>query len=253
MSRRAVVVQVGQQFTRLTVVQTDLRLKDRPGSLCECQCGARLVVKNTHLNTGKVQSCGCLKLDLVHENGKANKLDLSGVRFGRLVVHSSEKSVPGLGWIWNCTCDCGKEIQVAAHSLRSGNTSSCGCLRDELAAARLRTYHRARRIVLTGSPAIFLTTVNKLVRIYAKDAMIKTLKRDHFRCQLCEASGVRLHVHHIIPVSVAPELAAFPDNLVTLCVECHFYKAHGGVWNKVDVDVQHGLTQMVLNRMRDGN
>ncbi len=51
-------------------------------------------------------------------------LDLTGQRFGRLVVVELAARRPVR---WNCTCDCGNTSVVAANCLRSGNTKSCGC------------------------------------------------------------------------------------------------------------------------------
>lgn len=31
---------------------------------------------------------------------------------------------------WVCQCDCGNMIEVSGHSLRQGNTKSCGCVRS---------------------------------------------------------------------------------------------------------------------------
>ena len=54
--------------------------------------------------------------------------DLSGQRFGRLLVLSSDvfisKSKPRR---WMCKCDCGKEISIRGTSLTTGSTISCGC------------------------------------------------------------------------------------------------------------------------------
>lgn len=36
--------------------------------------------------------------------------------------------------IWHCDCDCGREVDVPATSLSSGNTKSCGCLQKETIA-----------------------------------------------------------------------------------------------------------------------
>lgn len=59
-----------------------------------------------------------------------NFQDLAGRRFNRLVVAGfAGKAGPHLMWV--CVCDCGKEVSVAAGNLRSGNTSSCGCLHME--------------------------------------------------------------------------------------------------------------------------
>lgn len=57
------------------------------------------------------------------------KLDLSGKRFGNLIVISrGEKTKHGV-YRWNCKCDCGKFTSVPTNDLQSGHTRSCGCLR----------------------------------------------------------------------------------------------------------------------------
>lgn len=55
--------------------------------------------------------------------------DLTGQRFGRLLVR--ERSLPNRrgNAMWNCVCDCGQERRIAGIQLTSGRTSSCGCLR----------------------------------------------------------------------------------------------------------------------------
>jgi 5-methylcytosine-specific restriction endonuclease McrA len=45
-------------------------------------------------------------------------------------------------------------------------------------------------------------------------------------CVACGASPVE--VHHIVPVAVAPEAAADPDNLLSLCERCHIVHGHAG-------------------------
>ncbi len=68
---------------------------------------------------------------------KAPKVkDMTGLRFGRLVVTSFE----GLGdrriAKWKCHCDCGKSTVIYGTFLRRGCTSSCGCIRAENGKAR---------------------------------------------------------------------------------------------------------------------
>ena len=71
-----------------------------------------------------------------------NKLiDLVGQRFGRLtVLERAEDYIKPSGYettpMWICRCDCGKEVKVQGSNLRSGNTRSCGCLREEVMAGR---------------------------------------------------------------------------------------------------------------------
>lgn len=68
----------------------------------------------------------------------AKRLDLTGQRFGRLVVLSldpipyrSPAGKPVRRWV--CRCDCGKELSVLTNALTSkkNGTRSCGCARAE--------------------------------------------------------------------------------------------------------------------------
>ena len=58
-------------------------------------------------------------------------VNLAGKRFGRwLVLDHFEISEKGEKK-WLCRCDCGTEKLVFARSLKSGSSTSCGCLRKE--------------------------------------------------------------------------------------------------------------------------
>lgn len=60
-------------------------------------------------------------------------IDLTGQRFGRLIVASRNPISASSGHIrWNCICDCGNKVTVNGTNLVSGNTNSCGCLRIEI-------------------------------------------------------------------------------------------------------------------------
>lgn len=62
---------------------------------------------------------------------KMHSLDLIGERFGRWRV-VSKSHVSNYGAVfWRCQCDCGEERAVAAESLRSGKSTSCGCAHRE--------------------------------------------------------------------------------------------------------------------------
>lgn len=56
---------------------------------------------------------------------------LVGEKFGRLTVKSFSHR-RGANAVWICECSCGNETKARQSDLRSGNTSSCGCLRLEL-------------------------------------------------------------------------------------------------------------------------
>lgn len=70
--------------------------------------------------------------------------DITGRRFGRLVVESFAYVDAGRHSMWYCKCDCGKITVVQASSLRSGHTNSCGCLHAEK-AKRMCLSHGGRK------------------------------------------------------------------------------------------------------------
>jgi hypothetical protein len=68
------------------------------------------------------------------------RIDISGKRFGRIVVDSYSHTDSNRCAVWNCVCDCGKQIKVRGHDLRTGNTKSCGCLKSEVVKAKAKTH-----------------------------------------------------------------------------------------------------------------
>jgi hypothetical protein len=69
-----------------------------------------------------------------------NAVDLTGLRFGRLTVLELAGKDARHTTLWKCRCDCGTEIVCRSTNLRSGCTSSCGCLRDELRIVIIRNF-----------------------------------------------------------------------------------------------------------------
>lgn len=78
------------------------------------------------------------------------KNELVGKRFGRLFVIGEGPVRKNRNVCWVCKCDCGKTKIIAGHSLKSGATKSCGCLKKET----LKTVNigrKSKRLVdLTG-------------------------------------------------------------------------------------------------------
>lgn len=58
-------------------------------------------------------------------------IDLTGQRFGRLLVIRCVGRDPEGRAMWLCKCDCGNETVVHSRHLRTGATQSCGCLIKE--------------------------------------------------------------------------------------------------------------------------
>lgn len=109
----------GQRFGKLVVMKRVEGLKRKDTQwLCRCECGNETIVCGGNLRYGKTKSCGCLK--------SAFK-DLTGKRFGRLVVLERVENNKNGGARWRCVCDCGREAVSTTSMLNSGHNVSCGC------------------------------------------------------------------------------------------------------------------------------
>ena len=73
------------------------------------------------------------------------RIDLAGQRFGRLVVVRDTGTRTGDGVRWECQCDCGKTHVSGSHTLRTGKSKSCGCLKKDTLANRMRVWVERRR------------------------------------------------------------------------------------------------------------
>ena len=56
------------------------------------------------------------------------KVDLTGQRFGKLVVVKDVGRKNGTV-LWECVCECGSHVNVISTNLQCGNSKSCGCAR----------------------------------------------------------------------------------------------------------------------------
>lgn len=89
----------------------------------------------------------------------ANKRDLTGQRFGRLVVGADTGERRGPQPVWSWVCDCGATGVSQGRHLRNGSVQSCGCLRREQAA---RTSAARKGLDVTDAPEY--ATVHKRLR-----------------------------------------------------------------------------------------
>jgi len=64
-------------------------------------------------------------------------------------------------------------------------------------------------------------------RAYKTHKAMQAYRSGHTECAWCGRSK-RLDVHHVIPVSVAPEMAASETNMIMLCrkPQCHLIAGH---------------------------
>lgn len=69
--------------------------------------------------------------------------DLTGQRFGRLVVVSENGRDKIQNVLWLCRCDCGNMVTIRGSMLRAGRSKSCGCFRKDL-QSEINTTHGLR-------------------------------------------------------------------------------------------------------------
>jgi hypothetical protein len=64
-------------------------------------------------------------------------IDLTGMKFGRLTVIERAEN-RGKKPCWLCKCECGNEKVIMGIHLKSGATTSCGCLRSEKNSEKMK-------------------------------------------------------------------------------------------------------------------
>lgn len=130
----------GMNFGLLTVVgrgddYISPKGNRRPRWICKCECGGTTLAQSGTLLNGKTRSCGCLQKKLARErrqkDGYKRAMDITGQRFGRLVALYPVRVEKNVGYLWLCKCDCGNDVLEPVKRLRTGNTNSCGCLRND--------------------------------------------------------------------------------------------------------------------------
>lgn len=125
-----------QRFGKLVVIERDWeypKLKQLVSRnafwRCQCDCGNITTVNSSGLKSGNTTSCGCVfKENITNKNSN----NLLNQRFGRLTVIEKTSKRINRKIVWKCICDCGKIVEVTSSNLISGNTTSCGCYRQEI-------------------------------------------------------------------------------------------------------------------------
>ncbi len=114
----------GAKIGRWTVLE-ECRTEGKRRWKCRCVCGTERTVSEHSLRYGGSLSCGCFRKDRAD---KVNVCDLTGARFGRLLVAAQAEVTASYGgrW-WTCRCDCGKEVVFPGTLLMNGKRTSCGC------------------------------------------------------------------------------------------------------------------------------
>jgi len=93
--------------------------------------------------------------------------------------------------------------------------------------------------------------VNKSMRVYRKKG------RENGTCRCFHCGSTRnIHIHHIYPVCVAPELAGDPSNFLFACAKHHLVLCHNGNWknyvenlDQISFTLKHWTTRTQENEI----
>ena len=88
---------------------------------CQCDCGEKRTVVGWRLTNGEIKAC--------KKCSNPNYKNIVGKKFGKLtVIEDTDKRTSNRSVIWKCECECGNFCEVDGTSLRTGHTTSCGCI-----------------------------------------------------------------------------------------------------------------------------
>jgi hypothetical protein len=93
-------------------------------------------------------------------------INLAGQRFGRVSVINRVGVNLYNKPTWKCMCDCGNTFITNGHELRCGETLSCGCLRNERAAAARRKHQEGHTRLYRVWASMKSRCFNPRVKVY---------------------------------------------------------------------------------------
>ena len=129
--------ETGHIYGNLTVLsRAENNSKGQAMWNCLCSCGKVKIYSGSTLRRGQATSSGnCdIKRQRYEKKKKSNFIDLTGQRFGKLVVLEQTQKpdyVNRQTIYWKCKCDCGNYHIAEGTNLRRGNVLSCGCLKSK--------------------------------------------------------------------------------------------------------------------------
>ena len=182
----------GKMFGRLTIIERVANSKaGKARWLCKCSCGNTTTVVSSHLNTGIIKSCGCLKDEATQERATQRQLE----------------------WAVEFTCKHCKETTTIKKS-KAKNRIFCS-----------KKCYEASRFTGLTLPENRAMRQAPEYRDWRKAVFI----RDYYTCKKCSTKGGELRAHHLSSFSRDKKNRFNIDNGVTLCKGCHnkFHKLYG--------------------------
>jgi len=110
----------GNRYGKIVAIERDGSHGKSATWRCRCDCGKEFIIDGSYLRDNVSRSCGCDTYE-----------DITGKRFGMLIVIREEKSEEGKTLGFLCKCDCGNEKIINRTRLTKGENKSCGCLKHK--------------------------------------------------------------------------------------------------------------------------
>lgn len=77
--------------------------------------------------------------------------DIMGMKFNRLTVVGITNLRTSSGTaLWDCACECGRQVRAEGASLRNGHSKSCGCLKADVVKHNARRHGHASHLNRSG-------------------------------------------------------------------------------------------------------
>ena len=221
-AHRTIKLLVGQRFGRLVVLGWSERHRH---IVCHCDCGATWKGLWYSLVSGRTKSCGCLRKEITttYNRSTLRRYDLTGQRFGFLLVMGFVRLTHRGEAVWRCRCDCGIERNITAGHLRGGLTKSCGHAQKEIVRILMTKHGRYK-------DRDYLSEKDQKRRAILMDAYIETVnpavvyERDMGLCHLCglPVEDRDFHLDHRTPLIAGGEHSY--ANCFTSHASCNYRK-----------------------------
>lgn len=149
--------------SRLTLIKSLPDKDNIPRVLCRCDCGQLTQLNKYAFTSGQTLSCGCLQ----KEEASRNALSLINKIYGNLHVIEKTSDRYYNSVVWECLCSCGTLTTASTNQLQTGTKKSCGCLKRERIAQKLKVGDKLYTLKQLAS----LTKIEESVIRYRIDNM----------------------------------------------------------------------------------
>ena len=167
--------------------------------------------------------------------------DITGVRFGRLIVlDRCASNGHGGKPRWRCSCDCGNVVDVPGARLRGGSNKSCGCFRRDRAGGLYKTHGKSKTL-----PYMMFYDARKRAQ---KHGLPFTIEPSDIRVsQFCPVLGIPMDGsdrNHVPSLDrIIPELGYTPQNICVISFRANRMKGDSSVdeLRRIIAYVERGL------------